>query len=107
LLTVPIVFAGDRLEINALTRAGGNITVEILDVMGRPLPGAMKSKPFSGDALRHVLTFAGQAVSSLRGKPVSLRFNLKDAQLFSFACRTEPKVSGIPAGEDRKRARSE
>ena len=90
LLTIPIRFKGRRLEINGLTKSGGKITVVVLDADGRPLRGWESSDPFSGDEIRHVMTFDGQSdVSSLQGKAISLRFHLTDAQLFSFAFRSE------------------
>ena len=53
LTTVPILFSGNRLELNAATRSGGNITtglggnitVELLDLAGQVLA---VSQPFTG-----------------------------------------------------------
>lgn len=88
LTTVPITFDGERLEINALTKGDGQITVEFLDAAGQPLKGWEKSASFSGDKIRHVVTFNNKKdVSELRGQPIALRFNLNDAELFSFAFR--------------------
>jgi hypothetical protein len=93
LSTVPVTFVGERLEINARTNPGGRITVEILDGGGRPLKRWARSDPFSGDAIRHTVRFSGISdIAELEGKPVRLRFNLYDAQLFSFAFR--PNVPG-------------
>ena len=88
LTTVPIRFTGRRLVVNAATKAGGHIVVELLDAAGRPLDGFPPSDPFAGDDLRHVVTFRGsQDVSSMAGKPLSLRFRLCNAELYSFAFR--------------------
>jgi hypothetical protein len=88
LTTVPIRFAGSRLEINASTRPGGSIVVELLDAAGRPLGGFPPSQAFSGDELRHRVVFSSKEdVSSLAGKPVVLRFKISDASLYSFAFR--------------------
>ncbi|QDT00394.1 hypothetical protein [Adhaeretor mobilis] len=88
LTTVPITFEGERLEINALTKAGGLITVEILDAAGQTLKGWEESDPFSGDEIRHVVTFNNKKdVSELRGRPIILRLNIHDAELYSFAFR--------------------
>ena len=84
--TLPLVFSGDRLEVNASTGKGGALTAELLDAAGKPL--ASPSDPFRGDSLRAVITWRKQAqVSSWKGKPVSLRFRLQNARLFSFAFR--------------------
>ena len=89
LTTVPILFSGDRLEINANTREGGRITVEVLDAAGRAMEGWGPSNAFSGDSLRAALNWPGPAkLSELQGKPISLRFQLQNAQLFSFAFRS-------------------
>jgi hypothetical protein len=88
LTTVPLRFAGQRLEINALTREGGEIRVELLDPAGRPLEGFQQSAPFSGDQLRHSVVFPGTAnLGALAGRPVSLRFKLRNAELYAFAFR--------------------
>src|SRR5262249_3163730 len=85
LTTVPVKFLGKRLEINAATQPGGTVVVEVLDAAGRPLAGWEPSEAFRGDELRHVVRFAGSpGVSSLSGTPVTLRFRLKSARLFSF-----------------------
>jgi len=88
LTTVPVRFKGKRLKINAATKAGGQVVVELLDAAGRPIKGFESSAPFSGDELRHTVRWAGGGdVSALAGKPVTLRFHLKNARLFSFAFR--------------------
>jgi hypothetical protein len=87
LTTVPVKFTGKRLEINAATKPGGSVVVELCDAAGKPLPG-FSSDPFSGDNLRHVVTFQGRSdVAHLAGKPVVLRLHLKNAEFYSFAFR--------------------
>ena len=88
LTTVPFLFSGDRLVINAATKADGHIVVEICDPAGRPLSNFEKSKPFSGDSLRHTVSFdAGADISTLIGSPISLTFHMESASLYSFAFR--------------------
>ena len=90
LTTIPVRHRGDRLEINAATKPGGRIVVELLDAGGRSLEGFPPSEPFTGDDLRHVVRFGGQTdVSALRGKSLVLRFRMKSAELYSFAFRGE------------------
>lgn len=89
LMTMPVVFRGERLELNAATKAGGGVTVELLDLAGKIL---MTSKPIAGDDLRHRVEW-NQAVdfAKLMGQPISLRFHLRSAELFAFAFRQSAK----------------
>ena len=105
LTTIPLRHCGDRLEINAATKPGGLIVVELLDAGGRPLEGIPQSEPMTGDDLRHVVRFNGQTdVSSLRGKPVTLRFQMKNAELYSFAFRGEECPAGSPKTAQKLKA---
>lgn len=88
LTTVPIKFTGKRLEINAATKAGGSVVVDLCDAAGKPIGEFASSDPFAGDELRHAVTFQNKSdVAALAGKPVVLRFHLKSAELYSFAFR--------------------
>lgn len=88
LTTVPIVFTGQRLELNARTKPEGSITISLLDVAGKPLPGFETSESVTGDDLRHTVRWNGSTdLSGLIGKPVTIRFDMRSAELFSFAFR--------------------
>jgi hypothetical protein len=88
LTTIPIVFSGNRLEINARTNGDGAVRVHVLDAAGNPVQGFETSDPVTGDSLRHVVTWqANNDVSALAGKPVVLTFEMKNADLFAFAFR--------------------
>jgi hypothetical protein len=88
LTTVPIKFQGRRLEINAVTRPKGSIVAEILGAGGQPIEQYAAADPFAGDELRHVVTFGGRSdVARLAGETISLRFRLRNAELYSFAFR--------------------
>ncbi|MBX7254925.1 MAG: hypothetical protein K1Y02_01095 [Candidatus Hydrogenedentes bacterium] len=90
LTTVPVVFTGNRLEVNARTAEGGSIIVHLLDAAGKPIPGFESSAPISGDNLRHIATWNGQSdVSALIGKPIVVQFEMKSAELFAFAFRNK------------------
>jgi hypothetical protein len=89
LTTVPIVFDGARLEVNARAQRGGSVAVEVLDPAGGRIEGFGASDAFRGDDLRATITWRGRrnAVQDLRGRPVSLRFHLAACELYSFAFR--------------------
>ena len=88
LTTIPIIFSGDRLEINARTARAGKIVVEILDPAGKRLSGWEPSRAWRGDGLHEQIAWGGGTqLAKLQGGPISLRFHLEDAQLFSFAFR--------------------
>jgi hypothetical protein len=86
--TVPIVHEGTRLEINAAIKPQGSLLIHVLDAGGRPLEGVPVSDAIHGDELRHVVTWNGNSDSgSFREKPISLRFEMQNAELYSFAFR--------------------
>ena len=87
-LTTPsMTFAGDRLELNARTKPGGQVVVMLLDASGKPLA---QSRPFVGDDLRRrVQWMTPLDLAALQGKPIALRFQMKDAELFAFAFREQ------------------
>ena len=94
--TMPIVFTGGRLEINAWTRFGGEIRIELADPSGEielnyktaeTVAGHTfeECDPISGDVLKHVVTWNGESdLSAWAGRPVRLRFSLRRARLFAF-----------------------
>jgi hypothetical protein len=90
LLTKPLTFSGSDLEINYRTGAAGSVRVEIQDVHGTPLPGYTLGacEEVIGDEIARVVTWQdGATVSALAGRPVQLRFELKDADLFALRFR--------------------
>jgi hypothetical protein len=87
LQTKPITFTGRTLTLNFSTSAAGSVRVEIQDPNGQPLPGFALAdcEETFGDAIeRPVAWRSGKDVSTLAGKPVRLRFALKDADVFSY-----------------------
>ncbi len=90
MLTHPLRFEGDRLEINYSTSAAGGLRVEIQDEKGAPITGfALDQCPeIVGDEIQRVVGWqAGKDVGSLAGKLVRLRFAMKDADLYSLSFR--------------------
>ena len=87
LVTKPLTFKGKHLAINYATSAAGSIRVEIQNEQGEPIPNfaAADSREIFGDQLQRTVSFKkGDDLSQLAGKPVRLRFVLKDADLYSF-----------------------
>jgi len=87
MVTKPFTFTGSKLEANFETSAAGGLQVEIQDEAGKPLPGyALADCPeVIGDEIDRVVSWkAGSDVASLAGKPVRLRFVLRDADLYSL-----------------------
>jgi hypothetical protein len=86
LTTKPLTMAGGSLVINA-DASLGSIAVEILDEAGEAIPGFSREEAdaLDGDGLRHTVTWNGSGdVSSLQGRPISLRFQMDRTKLYSF-----------------------
>ncbi len=87
LLTKPLIFSGNQLEINFSTSAGGSLRVEMQDQDGKPIPGFSLDECHLqyGDQLDRVVVWkTGSDLSEFAGGPVRLRFQLKDADLYSL-----------------------
>ena len=72
---------------NFATSAAGSLHVELADAEGRPLPGfsLTDSDEHFGDNLDRTVTWNAKSdTSALAGKPVRLRFRLRDAEIYSF-----------------------
>ncbi|MBS1828211.1 MAG: hypothetical protein JST93_23095 [Acidobacteria bacterium] len=86
-LTKPVRFRGDRLVLNYSTGAAGSVRVEIQDANGHPLKGftMADSEELYGDSLAQQVEWkGGWSVASLEGKDVRFRFELRDADLYSY-----------------------
>jgi hypothetical protein len=82
-----LVFSGRKLAVNFATSDQGSLAVELQDAEGKPIPGLTLAHclPLNGDEIEKTIAWKGGAdVSPLAGKPVRLRFDLKDADVFSF-----------------------
>lgn len=92
--TVPLTFTGEQLEINAWTRFGGEIKVEVADESdgtrystSEAVPGRSFSEcdPISGDRLKHAVTWNGESdLSAWSGKPIRLRFQMRRARIYAL-----------------------
>lgn len=87
LVTKPVTFAGNKLTINYATSAAGSVKVEIQDADGEPIPGfaLADAEELYGDSVEQTVSWKnGSDVGELAGKPVRLRFVLRDGDLFSW-----------------------
>jgi len=85
--TRPFTFAGKELSLNMGTAAAGFVKIEILDENGTPIPGYTEadSDMFFGDTLDWRASWQGNTdVSALAGKTISLRFVMREADLYSM-----------------------
>lgn len=86
-ITKEVIFKGNSLNLNFSSSAAGDVSVELLDQHGKPIPGYTLADcdPVFGDAIERSVSWKGNSdVSALSGKPVKLRFVLKDTDLYSF-----------------------
>ena len=83
----PIVFTGQQLHVNYSTSAAGSLYVELQDLDGQPLSGFTQQDSLEhyGDSTEQVIRWkSGTNVSTLTGKPIRIRFILKDGDLYSY-----------------------
>jgi len=88
--TKPVIFGGSRLVLNVATGAAGSVKVEIQDADGEPLKDRHLKDcvEFYGDTIAHTVSWrAGSDLAALVGKPVRLRFVMRDCDLYSLQFR--------------------
>ena len=85
---MPLIFEGSKLQLNVATGAGGFVHVEIQDAEGKSIKGFVADNEhdeITGNYIRVPATWNGKTdVSPLAGKPIRLRFVMKDADLYSL-----------------------
>ena len=79
-VTKPLVYRGSRLTINFSTSARGYVFVTVRGADGR----TAKSGELFGDAVDREVDFESGAVAEFAGKPVTLEFEMCDADLYSL-----------------------
>jgi len=87
LITKPFVFKGKELEVNFVTSAAGGIRVEVQTAEGEAIAGfSLDDCPeFIGDEIEHIVQWKnGNDVGQLAGKPIRLRFVMKEADLYAI-----------------------
>lgn len=99
--TTPLLtFRGDRLLLNVDTSAPGELRVEVLDEQGQPIPGYTLYDcdiVHTTNEINRVVTWGGKhSVAGLAGKPIRLRFAMRDVDLYAFQFAKEDFGSKPP-----------
>jgi hypothetical protein len=87
LTTKPLTFDGSSLHLNFATSAAGSVRVELQNPDGSAIDGfalADCHELFGDSVDRPVGWKDGSNVSQLSGKPIRLRFELRDADLYAM-----------------------
>jgi len=96
MITRPLSLQGNRLVLNYATSAAGGIRIEIQDQTGKALEGytLAESNLLIGNEIEGLAGWKqGEDISALSGKPLRLRFVMKDAHLYSLQAQNVPYVS--------------
>ena len=86
-LTKPLRFDGNRLTINFSTSAAGSVWAELQTADGEPIDGFRLDQcdEIIGDEIARTVTWRGSAnLAPAAGKPVKIRFKMKDADIYSI-----------------------
>lgn len=86
-VTKPLLFHGRHLALNFATSAAGEVRVEVQDAGGQPMAGFALSDcpPLFGDTIDRVVSWnRGSDIAILAGRPIRLRFVLKDADVYAY-----------------------
>ena len=87
IVTPPIRFEGERLKLNLDTGGGGSVLVELRGQDGRPVKGYTEKEAsfICGNSVRMPVCWGEkQDVSELSGKPIRIRFVMRDCKLYAF-----------------------
>ncbi|MAD79900.1 MAG: hypothetical protein CMJ50_03520 [Planctomycetaceae bacterium] len=93
LITKPLLFNGDTLNLNFSTSAAGSIRVEIQNLNGEPIKGHALADcaEIFGDAIDYPVRWqSGTNIRPLAEEPVRLRFVLRDADLYALRFTPRP-----------------
>jgi hypothetical protein len=98
LVTPPIVFSGDHLELNINVAAMGGAQVEIQDEQGRPAAGFALDEcdRILFNDVAYTVKWKGKSdLSALAGRPVRLKIAMRSAKLYAFQFQG-PAREGAP-----------
>ncbi len=87
LLTKPLTFTGSTLHLNFASSVAGGIRVELQNLDGSAIKGfSLDDCPeVFGDSVDRTVTWkSGSDLSKLSGKPIQIRFAMRDADLYSM-----------------------
>ena len=87
IVTPPIVFQGNRLQLNINVNASGEARVELQDPTGRAIPGYCLDEcdRIMWNDVAHTVRWRGASdVSAIAGRPVRLRIVMRAAKLYAF-----------------------
>ncbi len=87
--TTPLLrFNGEQLRLNVNTSSSGELRVEILDESGQPIPQYHLNDcdliHTANEISRVVKWYGSSSVKELAGRPVRLRFVMRDVDLYAF-----------------------
>lgn len=88
--TRPLALGGEHLSVNVVSD-WGDARVELLDERDKPIPGYTRDEciPMSRDSVdARVRWKERESVAELAGRPVKLKFYLRNARLYSYRCVT-------------------
>ncbi len=91
-VTLPLRVTGNKLVINFATSAVGSVRVELQDAAGNPLRGYTLEdcEEVFGDAIERTLSWQNRTdLPELAGRPIRLRFVLRDADVYAFCFRSK------------------
>ena len=92
IVTKPLVFSGDHLELNVDCSAGGFLNIELQSAAGEPLPGyslADCDRVYHNNVRKTVSWKGRSSVAELAGKAVRLRMVMRDCRLYAFQFATK------------------
>lgn len=86
LVTRPVIFSGNHLRLNFATKQTGIVRAELQDTNGKPFKGFTLAdcQSMSGDSIETAASWKNDDVSRLAGKVVRVKFEVKNADLYSF-----------------------
>ena len=82
IVTKPIVYEGEALHLNFETSVCGYIYVSLLDEAGNAISD--ESFEIFGNTVDRTVTLPNDAIAQNAGKPIRLRFRMKEAKLYSM-----------------------
>lgn len=87
MVTKPLVFQGRQLALNFATSAAGSVRVEIQEADGRAIPGFALDDCIEliGNHIERAVAWKNTPdLATLAGRPIRLRFVLRDADLYAL-----------------------